>query len=65
MCELAKLKEADIVISAIVGAAGLLPTLEAVKAGKTLGLANKESLVLAGELIKKEAKKSGAKNNSC
>ncbi|MEJ5227346.1 1-deoxy-D-xylulose-5-phosphate reductoisomerase [Thermodesulfovibrio sp.] len=61
VCELAKLKEADIVISAIVGAAGLLPTLEAVKAGKTLGLANKESLVLAGELIKKEAKKSRAK----
>ncbi|GAB6183390.1 1-deoxy-D-xylulose-5-phosphate reductoisomerase [Thermodesulfovibrio hydrogeniphilus] len=59
--EIAKLKEADIVISAIVGAAGLVPTFEAVKAGKTIGLANKESLVMAGEIIKREAKKSGAK----
>lgn len=61
ICELARLQEADIIISAIIGAAGLIPTYEAVKAGKTIGLANKESLVLAGELIKKEVKKSNAK----
>jgi 1-deoxy-D-xylulose-5-phosphate reductoisomerase len=61
VCEIARLPSADIVLSAIVGAEGLLPTFSAVKAGKTVGLANKESLVMAGELIKKEAKKSGAK----
>lgn len=61
ICEIAKIKDADIILSAIVGAEGLMPTLEAVRAGKTIGLANKESLVLGGELIKKEAQKSGAK----
>jgi len=59
--EIARLQEADIVLSAIVGAAGLLPTYEAVKAGKVIALANKESLVMAGQLIKNEAKKSRAK----
>ncbi|MBW1649938.1 MAG: 1-deoxy-D-xylulose-5-phosphate reductoisomerase [Deltaproteobacteria bacterium] len=44
---------ADIVISAIVGAAGLLPTVAAIKAGKNVALANKETLVMAGELITK------------
>ncbi|MCS7164555.1 MAG: 1-deoxy-D-xylulose-5-phosphate reductoisomerase [Thermodesulfovibrio sp.] len=61
VCKIAKLKEADIVLSAIVGAAGLVPTFEAVKEGKIIGLANKESLVMAGEIIKKEAQKTGAK----
>jgi len=61
ICQIAKLEEADVILSAIVGAAGLLPTFEAVKAGKTIGLANKESLVMAGELIKKEMKNTGAK----
>ncbi len=61
VCKLAKLKEADIILSAIVGAAGLVPTFEAIKTGKIIGLANKESLVMAGEIIKKEAKISGAK----
>lgn len=60
VCKLARLKQADIILSAIVGAAGLIPTFEAVKEGKVIGLANKESLVMAGELIKKEAKISGA-----
>lgn len=60
VCKLAKLKQADIILSAIVGAAGLIPTFEAVKEGKVIGLANKESLVMAGELIKKEAKISRA-----
>ncbi len=42
---------ADMTISAIVGAAGLLPTLEAIRAGKDIGLANKETLVMAGRLV--------------
>ncbi|MBI2339743.1 MAG: 1-deoxy-D-xylulose-5-phosphate reductoisomerase [Deltaproteobacteria bacterium] len=49
--------EADMVISAIVGAAGLLPTLKAIQQGKTVGLANKESMVIAGELMRREAVK--------
>jgi 1-deoxy-D-xylulose-5-phosphate reductoisomerase len=51
--------EVDFVVSAIVGVAGLKATYEAVKAGKTLGLANKECLVAAGELITAEARRSG------
>src|SRR5690348_14211531 len=51
--------EVDFVVSAIVGVAGLEATYEAVKAGKTVGLANKECLVAAGELITAEAKKQG------
>jgi len=51
--------EADFVVSAIVGVAGLEATYEAVKAGKTVGLANKECLVAAGELITAEARKHG------
>ncbi|HEV8663617.1 MAG TPA: 1-deoxy-D-xylulose-5-phosphate reductoisomerase [Candidatus Methylomirabilis sp.] len=47
--------EADLVLSAVVGAAGLLPTFAAVRAGKTVALANKEALVAAGELITAEA----------
>ncbi len=46
-------------VSAIVGVAGLEATYEAVKAGKEVGLANKESLVVAGELITAEAKRQG------
>ena len=51
--------EVDFVVSAIVGVAGLKATYEAVKLGKTLGLANKECLVAAGELITAEARRSG------
>jgi len=51
--------EVDFVVSAIVGVAGLEATYEAVRAGKTLGLANKECLVAAGELITAEARKQG------
>lgn len=43
--------EADIVVSAIVGAAGLLPTMAAIRAGRPVGLANKEPLVMAGRLM--------------
>jgi 1-deoxy-D-xylulose-5-phosphate reductoisomerase len=59
-CKVAAMPEADVVVAAISGSAGLLPTLAAVKAGKTVALANKESLVMAGELIISEAKKSKA-----
>jgi 1-deoxy-D-xylulose-5-phosphate reductoisomerase len=51
--------DADFVVSAIVGVAGLEATYEAVKAGKTVGVANKECLVAAGELITAEARKQG------
>ena len=51
--------EVDFVVSAIVGVAGLEATYEAVRAGKVVGLANKECLVAAGELITAEARKQG------
>jgi 1-deoxy-D-xylulose-5-phosphate reductoisomerase len=51
--------EVEFVVSAIVGVAGLEATYEAVRAGKTLGLANKECLVAAGELITAEARRQG------
>lgn len=51
--------EVDFVVSAIVGVAGLEATYEAVKAGKSIGLANKECLVAAGELITAEARRQG------
>ena len=51
--------DVDFVVSAIVGVAGLEATYEAIKAGKTLGVANKESLVVAGELITAEARRQG------
>ena len=51
--------QADFVVSAIVGVAGLEATYEAVKAGKTVGLANKEALVAAGELLTAEARRQG------
>ena len=53
--KVATVDEADIVVSSMVGSAGLVPTLEAVRKGKTLALANKETLVVAGELVLKEA----------
>jgi 1-deoxy-D-xylulose-5-phosphate reductoisomerase len=52
--------EVDFVVSAIVGVAGLKATYEAVKAGKAIGLANKECLVAAGELITAEARRTGS-----
>src|SRR5271157_1736779 len=51
--------DADFVVSAIVGVAGLEATYEAVKSGKTVGLANKECLVTAGDLITTEARRQG------
>lgn len=51
----------DMAISAISGAAGLLPTLAAIEAGKDIALANKETLVLAGQIVMEKAKKAGIK----
>lgn len=51
LAQLASLPEADLVLNAVVGATGLVPTLAALEAGKTLLLANKESLVVGGELV--------------
>lgn len=55
--EAAAVSEADFVISALVGSQGLKPTLAAIEAGKTIGLANKETLVSAGHIVTKLAAK--------
>jgi len=54
-CTIASLPEVDLVLSGIVGAAGLTPTLAAIRAGKDVAIANKEPLVMAGELVMREA----------
>lgn len=59
LIEAAVLEEADCVITAIVGMVGLKPTLAAIRAGKRIGLANKETLVCAGELVMAEAERCG------
>ncbi len=56
---LATLPEADTVISAMSGAAGMLPTFEAIRAGKQIALANKETMVMAGSLVMAEAQRRG------
>jgi len=58
---LAAHKQADLIISGVVGARGLLPLVAALKAGKTVGLANKEALIVAGPIIMALAKKCKAK----
>ncbi len=60
LADVASLAEVDIVVAAIVGAVGLLPTLAAIKAKKQVLLANKEALVMAGPLLIEEAKRSQA-----
>ncbi len=60
LCQVAAAAEADAVMAAIVGAAGLLPTLAAVKAGKRILLANKEALVMSGALFMREVERSGS-----
>ena len=60
LMEAASLREADCVVTAVVGMVGLKPTLAAIRAGKRIGLANKETLVCAGELVMAEAEKYGA-----
>ena len=60
LIEAATIPEADCVITAVVGMVGLKPTLAAIRAKKRIGLANKETLVCAGELVMAEAEKYGA-----
>ena len=55
LIEVATVEEADIVVNAVVGSVGLVPTLKAIEAGKTIALANKETLVTAGHLVMKHA----------
>lgn len=61
LIKVAILEEADIIVVAITGIASLIPTLEAVKRGKNIALASKEAMVVAGELLVKEAKLRNAK----
>ena len=60
LLEAASLPEADTVVTAIVGVAGLRPTLAAINCGKRIALANKETLVCAGELVMARAEEKGA-----
>lgn len=53
--------ESDLVVAGLVGAIGLMPTLRALSAGKDVALANKEALVVAGELMTRQARKSGVR----
>ncbi len=57
LLELARMEEADILVTAIVGMIGIRPTMEAIRAGKDIALANKETLVTAGHLIMPLARK--------
>jgi len=59
--EVAQTAGAEIVISAIVGGAGLVPTLAAIRSGKHIALANKEPMVMAGKLMQEEARKHGVR----
>ncbi len=58
---LARYRGANFLISALVGSVGLIPTLEAIKSGKDIALANKEALVVAGDIITENARKYGVK----
>lgn len=60
-CAVATHAEADMVVSAVVGSIGLLPTLAAIQAGKDVGLANKETLVMAGRLVMEAVRRSGVR----
>ena len=59
LCQVVEAENIDIVLTALVGYAGLKPTLSAIHAGKNIALANKETLVVAGELVTKLAKQKG------
>lgn len=60
VAEVARHSDADLVLTALVGYAGLIPTVEAIKDGKDIALANKETMVVAGEYITRLAKRSGS-----
>ncbi len=61
LAQVAAMPGAELVISAIVGAAGLVPTLAAIRSGKHIALANKEPMVMAGKLMQDEARKHGVR----
>lgn len=61
VAQVASISEAEMVISAIVGGAGLVPTLAAIRANKHIALANKEPMVMAGKLMQEEARKHGVR----
>lgn len=61
ICALARLKEADIILVGIVGSEALLPLLSAIRAQKTIALANKEAVVMAGDLLMREVKECAAR----
>jgi len=61
LCEVLSRPEISLVLTAMVGFAGLIPTLAAIRAGKDIALANKETLVVAGELVNSLAKEHGVK----
>lgn len=61
IAQVAAMPGAELVISAIVGAAGLVPTLAAIRSGKHIALANKEPMVMAGKLMQAEARKHGVR----
>ena len=61
LCEAASIDGADVVVNAVVGCVGLQPTLAAIKAGKDLALANKETLVAGGALVMRAAEENGVK----
>lgn len=61
LIEIATIKEADIIVTAVVGMIGIKPTIAAIKAGKDIALANKETLVTAGHIIMPMAKEYGVK----
>lgn len=61
LCEAAAYGDAEIVVTAVVGISGLLPTIEAIKAHKNIALANKETMVTAGHIVTKLAMENGVK----
>ena len=61
LIEVAGVDSADVVVTAVVGMMGILPTMEAIKKGKDIALANKETLVVAGELVMNKAKENNVK----
>ena len=65
LVEVAARTGADILLNAVIGSVGLKPTLEAIRAGITIAIANKETLVAAGDIVMSEARKYGVSDFTC
>ena len=65
LIEIAARTGADILVNAVIGSVGLKPTLEAIRAGITIAIANKETLVAAGDIVMEEARKYGVPLITC